>query len=237
MLPYIYPFGTQISMYHTMILCGVIAMIINNVRTRKQLNIGVVTAVVYAIFLFILGCIGAKILFILENPEYYAKNGLTLGGVSFYGAVLLLPPMLAVMALLIRKKPLEYLDYCTPSVILMITLFRLGCFCAGCCGGMNIEIFGVMVTPPAQLIECACDILILGRILNWKTNIVGARYPRFMIEYGVARFFIEFIRINEKGMLGLTGSQWLSLLSIALGLIAYYVLKNKEEKKNEITTN
>jgi phosphatidylglycerol:prolipoprotein diacylglycerol transferase len=40
----------------------------------------------------------------------------------------------------------------------------------------------------------------------------------FCLYYGVARFLSDFLRVNDKTILGLTGAQWLMLLVIAAGV-------------------
>ena len=52
-----------------------------------------------------------------------------------------------------------------------------------------------------------------------------------MILYGVGRFFIEFLRSDDRGGFGaLSTSQWISIVIVGLALILAWVNKRNAEK-------
>ena len=76
-----------------------------------------------------------------------------------------------------------------------------------------------MPVHPTQLYEA----LFLGwlgwMLLRWRRRGVSDRVVlgRYLVLAGLARFLIEFIRINERVALGLTVAQWVSLALVGIG--------------------
>lgn len=135
---------------------------------------------------------------------------------------------------------------------------RLGCMCAGCCHGaylgQNYVFGGIWMRAvdtgvwgyyvPTQLYE-ALFLFALFAVLSVlyfkRCNVTMSIY---LIAYGVWRMFIEIFRTDARGgvLLGLTPSQWQSIVFIAGGialLLIYYfkkipfVLPEKTVKENE----
>lgn len=119
---------------------------------------------------------------------------------------------------------------------------RIGCFLSGCCYGKPTDsMLGVKFpmlperVHPTQLYEAGFLFLLFGILSflafrrQWKFNIV-----LYFLAYGAFRFFIEFLRGDERGSLipGLSPSQFLSLLLI-LGGILWIIFENKIYKMEE----
>ena len=225
--------GFSLSLYWAAQCTGIIAMIIICLCRRAFCGIGKVKAVLTGILLFVFGFIGAKLLYIAENFKNVLENGLTLGGVSFFGTVFLLPAFMPLIGLAFEVKPGKYLDFCTPAVLLMLSFIRLGCFMNGCCEGISFWFKGRPVTIPVQLLEAALDFALLGIILslNRAGKYTGRLYFVFMTGYGIFRFILEFIRNTPKTHLGLSNGQWFALISIAVGII--FLLIRKKENIHE----
>lgn len=143
-------------------------------------------------------------------------NGKSMSGMSFFGAVFLIPILMPAFGYYFDLKKIEILNLCAPCVASMIMFMRLGCFCAGCCGGMLSKIIGFKW--PTQLIESIGDFLILLWLLylgnqKKKENL----YAVFLINYGFLRFFIEFLRDTPKLFFGLSNGQIFSIIAIVIG--------------------
>ena len=154
-----------------------------------------------------------------------------------------------------RQKSLpDLLDISAISISLLFAVWRIGCFCGGCCYGrpssmgvsfgMDTAAFADLVNTslvsgdhtvpllPTQLISCAGDfaIFIFLFVLFCRNKI---RYPYFYffahaLLYGLGRFTIEFLRIDPREFWGpLSMSQWLSLVLIAVSLV--FFIKNRKE--------
>jgi phosphatidylglycerol---prolipoprotein diacylglyceryl transferase len=65
----------------------------------------------------------------------------------------------------------------------------------------------------------------------------GSVFAAYLIFTGVARFLVEFIRINPRSFFGLTNAQAASLASIALGVILWVALSNRGTKLNPSNRN
>ena len=143
----------------------------------------------------------------------------------------------------------ELLMFVPISITLAHAFGRLGCFCAGCCGGIETDLwFGVQFPGehvkhvPTQLfgaiflfITRAVMILLYFKF-KFKYNMTV-----YLIGYGIWRFLIEFVRDDDRGQFipGLTPSQFWSILMV-IGGIAFFFLyryfdKKIQEKKQVIT--
>jgi len=145
-----------------------------------------------------------------------------------------------------RKSFMDYFDLVMPSIALAQAFGRLGCFMAGCCYGRRTDSFigiafqhsemapnGVKLIP-TQLISSAGDLLNY-LILIWfakrskKSGQVGAMY---LILYSIGRFFVETLRDDYRGSIGIfSTSQLISMGTIVIGIILFNIGKSKNGVK------
>jgi phosphatidylglycerol:prolipoprotein diacylglycerol transferase len=141
--------------------------------------------------------------------------------------------------------PLATADVFAPAIALGHAIGRLGCFCAGCCWGLEChlpwavtfrdpaanDITGVPLNVPlhpTQLYESLAEFLIFG-LLYWrirKPHGKGAIIGLYLMLYGGVRFVVEFYRYHEQGNLwhnGLDTAQVISLALVALGASRFLV--------------
>lgn len=138
-------------------------------------------------------------------------------------------------------------DLCSCSIVLAHAFGRIGCLTAGCCGGRQTDAWygiymvdeGVKVVP-VQLMESVFLFLLFG-VLLWRI-LKHKKYElaTYMTVYGVWRFFIEYLRGDDRGSIAflpwLSPSQLTSILlffgGIALFLVEwrYYRKKTESEK-------
>lgn len=124
-------------------------------------------------------------------------------------------------------------------------LGRLGCFFAGCCYGLKTDsVFDLyMRNPgykvlPVQLYEC---IFLLGLaavlfVLLFKRNSFPYGLAIYMIAYGIWRFFIEYLRGDDRGAFlirFLSPSQFTSILLTAGGIVLLIILLKKYGRKEK----
>lgn len=69
-----------------------------------------------------------------------------------------------------------------------------------------------------------CLVLLFG---SWKIG-KGHRFALFLTWFGVARFFVEFIRLNPFDCFGMTSSQCLGICFVVAGIIIFATSKNRE---------
>ncbi|MCC8163617.1 MAG: prolipoprotein diacylglyceryl transferase [Lachnospiraceae bacterium] len=222
----------EISTYWLMFAVGVVAMCALACGSRKRYGVKIWQAVIYTLLLAVCGLAGTKILYILENWQDFLKNGFTLGGLSFFGAVYLIPLLMWLPGRLFSLNYEQSMDLCAPCVALILACMRIGCFLNGCCGGREILVSGRTIQPPTQLIEMVWDLAIMLFLLYGKpAKRQGSRYPLFMLCYGTVRFLLEFLRDTEKDWLYLSHGQWFSIVAIIMGLIWLFHITGSEDEK------
>lgn len=190
------------------------------VRNAKRIGVDEDYAWNLGILAILSAVIGAKVLFILDDWQHYLSTprdlldwNLFRAGGWWEGGVI---AAVAVSAWYIRKHHLKVLQICdafAPGIALGHAFGRIGCFAAGCCYGKPTDLpWGVTFsntlaqqwvgTPlgvklqPTQLYESAFEFLnflFLSWLFKHKKfdgQVIGA----YLVTYGVARFFFEFLR-------------------------------------------
>lgn len=210
-----------LSSYWLMFFVGVIAMFALSLDRRRQLGFSVGKAIVFTLALTVSGVASVKILYILENIQEVLEYGITLGGMSFFGAVFLVPLFMYPVGRLLSLRFGQTGDICALCVLAMIGSIRVGCFLAGCCGGTQVELGSLMFCWPTQAVESIGDFAILAALYDYHKRGIhrGELYPMFMIGYSVLRFFVEFFRATPKDWLGLGHGHWFAIFALVIGVI------------------
>ena len=136
----------------------------------------------------------------------------------------------------------ELLRFVPISITLAHGFGRIGCFFAGCCSGVETDMwFGVQFPGetvkevPTQLFEAIFLFLISAVMIvlyfkfHFKYNMTV-----YLIGYGIWRFLIEFVRDDDRGAFipGLTPSQFWSILMV-IGGVAFFFIYRYFDKKIE----
>lgn len=123
------------------------------------------------------------------------------------------------------------------SITLAHGFGRIGCFFAGCCGGVETDAwFGIQFpgethkVVPTQLFEAiflfliSIAMIVLYFRFDFKYNMTV-----YLMGYGLWRFIIEFFRgdVQERGQFipGLSPSQFWSILMFIGGIIFFYLYR------------
>ena len=222
--------SVAISTYWLMLLIGAVGMGVYTWRHKREYRLSSVKSVVFTIVLTIVGFTGAKLLYILENLRTTLEDGISLGGVSFFGSVFLIPLLMPLLGYLFRLRPSDTMDLCGPCVAIMICCMRFGCFLQGCCGGWEVCIGDMCFTWPTQAIESIGDVAIFALLAKWHQagKRTGQLYPLFVLLYSSMRFFIEFLRDTPKDWLLLSQGQWYSLGAIVIATVWLYIVRRKD---------
>lgn len=192
-----------------------------------------------ALWMFLAGLVGARLVFVLLNWSYYAANPVEVfatweGGVSFYGAIL--GGFLVVVAFARRRRlqlgPVA--DAIAPGVALAASVGRLGCALNGCCYGLPTSgLWGVFtrfapgLRHPTQLYESTLYLLSFLFLLGWQkkhAKVPGQLFLTFVGLYLAGRFAVEFLREGERIYSWLTVTQAASLVIAPVVLLAYVYL-------------
>jgi len=250
MLPYIEIFGKQVPMYGLLMLAGgTLAVLLACIRGGRK-GLDRLDIVMAAIFAFFGGLLGAKVLFIItdipnmiehfRHAEFsfsWLMNRIATSGIVFYGG--LIGGFIGgwIYTRLFYVNFWQYADAMIPFLPLAHAFGRLGCFCAGCCYGRQMDPpWGVHFTSglggsnpeltyfPSQLLEAGFNLLILLPVLivfSRRQRKPGQIVGLYFVCYGVFRFVNEYFRGDEiRGIFGgVSTSQWISLALIPIGIL------------------
>lgn len=232
MLPYINIGQIKIPTYYSAMVLGfVLTIMLMLLRSRRErYNLSFHQSIIFSTTELLCGILGCKLLFIIENITWIQKNGFTLGGFSFYGAVFLIPLIMPSICKLIKINIRDSLDHSAICIIAMLGTIRIGCYLNGCCGGRVFNIADYYFTLPTQIIEAALDFLILHIFLKYEKKGIarGFFYPKLLLLYGGGRFFIEFLRSTDKDWLSLSHAQWFSIISVIIGVIFEIIFRKQK---------
>jgi phosphatidylglycerol:prolipoprotein diacylglycerol transferase len=192
------------------------------------------------------GLVGARLYHLLETPSEFFAHPFALlfstMGFAWFGAVIGGFIALALLARHYQMKILVILDIASPAAAIGYGIGRIGCLISGdgdygiatsLPWGMSFPSGLVPTTErvhPTPIYEFLASMLI-GYIL-WR---IGARavgglrpagevFAYYLILTGVARFLVEFIRINPRSFFGLTNAQTASIASVLSGVFLLLAL-------------
>ena len=248
MFPRLFQIGHfSLPTYGLLVASGVLIGLLLSVRNSRRLGINAEDTWNLGIVVVLAGILGAKVLLIVNDWSFYTRNPgeilsvntLRSGGVFSGG---LIAALIAAAWYMARHKmpPLRTCDAFAPGLALGHALGRLGCFAAGCCYGKETHAaWGVVFknplaaewvgTPlgvplePTQLMEAVFELLNFF-FLSWlitRKHADGQVFGSYLILYGIARFFIEFLR-GDPGrgtVFGgiMSGTQLIAILLVVVG--------------------
>lgn len=232
-------FGIPIYSYGLFLALAFLVCII--LILRRSIFIGIAPHHILDLCLYaiISGILGARILYVILNWDYYIMHPVEIfllnkGGLVFYGGFIA-ALITAILVVKRRKLPIWGI---ADIVILYLPLGqaigRIGCFLNGCCYGKpTTSILGVQfpeysfaasqfgiehLVHPTQIYSSLADVLIfliLGSRMRY-------RILWYMFLYGTARFILEFFRADNPAVFyGLNIPQIISIIMIIIALILY----------------
>lgn len=254
MFPQLFHIGAfSLPTYGFLVSMGVLIGLWISVRNSERQGGNPDDAWNLGIVVVLCGIIGAKVLYIINDWTYYtghpkeifSLNTLQAGGVFSGGLI----GALAAAAWYVRKHRMPALATCdafAPGLALGHAIGRVGCFAAGCCWGKPTSHFwGVTFTnpiaaqlvgtplnhalEPTQLFESAVELANFF-ILMWlfkRKKFDGQVFATFLILYGIARYFLEFLR-DDPGrgeVFGgiMSGTQLISICLVIMGGVIWWL--------------
>jgi phosphatidylglycerol---prolipoprotein diacylglyceryl transferase len=214
------------------------------VRARRR-QIDAAKVMDLGIYLIIAALVGAKLMLIAVDFEYFRHQprellSLVRAGGVFYGGLL---AALAVGLWLVGRyklHPWTVADLIAPGIALGHVVGRFGCLLAGCCYGRPTTVpWAITFTNPAaatnvgtplntplhptQLYDAGAELLIMSVLLLTERRgrpFPGRTFWLYMLLYAISRYIVEIYRGDERGMiLGVSTSQFVSILIVPLSII------------------
>ena len=197
------------------------------------------------VYIVIAALVGAKLLLLFVNFEYFRNNPneilvLARSGGVFYGGLI---TATLVAFWYISRHQLPFWTTCdvfAPGIALGHVTGRLGCLAAGCCYGKPADVPWAITftsplaaanvgTPlgiplhPTQVYEAGAELFILAFLLATERRgrpFAGRTFWSYMLLYAISRFIVEIYRGDPRGqILGVSTSQLISLVLGPLSLV------------------
>jgi len=245
--------GFNAPTYGLLVATGVLLGLWISVRYSRQQGIDPDTAWNFGILIVLAGIVGSKILYIITDWGFYTAHPgeifswatMQAGGVFSGGVVAAL--LAAIWYIRHYRLPaLRLCDAFMPGLALGHAIGRVGCFAAGCCYGKPTDHFwGVTFTnplaaqlvgtplnealEPTQLFESAVELanfFFLAWLIKRK-KFDGQVFAAYLIIYGTARYFLEFLR-GDPGRGSVFGgfmtlTQLISLCLVVVGGLIWWL--------------
>ena len=204
------------------------------------------------------GILGAKLWHVLETPQVLFAHPADLlfdrAGFAWYGGLIVGILTLLWQARVYKLDSLQMLDLAAPAAAVGYGVGRMGCLISGdgdygkptslpwgmsFPNGLVPTTQRVHPTPVYELIGALFIAWILWRRGDPKNpRPLGQITGEYLILSGIARFLVEFIRINPPVLWGLTNAQLASLgaIGFGFGLVLYARTRVAALKSAESTT-
>jgi phosphatidylglycerol:prolipoprotein diacylglycerol transferase len=189
--------------------------------------------------------VGSKLFNIFESWDEFLRDPMGMifsgAGLAVYGGLVF---SLAASIFVIKKnkeKVLEIFDLTAPAIALGYAVGRIGCHVSGDgCYGIPTSSFlgtaypnGIVPTSvnvyPTPLFESFVSFLFFAFLLKLRKKEMptGKLFFIYLILNGIARFLVEFIRLNPKELLGLTQAQIIAVLLVMTGILGWIMVERR----------
>ena len=174
--------------------------------------------------------------------QFWIETGF-FGGNNIVRVFVYVPLIAYPIAKLLKISYKEVLSMVAFGPVAVQSTSHFGCIFEGCCSGY-IQSWGIYnrITGrlhfPTQPLEAFISMAIIAYLLvrAKKRNYVpdGREYPLMLVIFGSTRFLCEFLRDNDKILLGCSSLAFHALFMFVVGMI-WLVMENKKKntRKNE----
>jgi phosphatidylglycerol:prolipoprotein diacylglycerol transferase len=199
------------------------------------------------------GVLGAKLWHVFETPQLLMSHPADMlfdrAGFAWFGGLVVGILTLLWQAKVYKLGSLRMLDLAAPAAAIGYGVGRLGCLVSGdgdygiptkLPWGMGFP-HGLVPTPPGVRVHPTPIYELIGAIfilwILWRRGApehpkpLGEITGEYLILTGIARFLVEFIRINPRILWGMTNAQLASLGSIACGIGLIVVVRSRAARQ------
>ncbi|MBN3038646.1 MAG: prolipoprotein diacylglyceryl transferase [Candidatus Omnitrophica bacterium] len=217
MHPILFQIGPlTIYSYGLMVACAFIVGTYLASREAIRQNIPEQKIVDIALILAISGIVGGRLLYVLQNFDFYLKYPLQIimlhkGGLSFFGGLFFALICMLFFLKLQNLPVLKTVDLFTPYLALGHAIGRIGCLLNGCCYGKQTSHFFALYFPadnipryPVQVYSSLGLVVIFIILRFWqerlrdKPRFQGQIFIFYCFLYSMMRFFMEYLRGDHQ---------------------------------------
>ncbi len=254
MYPYELFFG--LHLYDIMMVLGFFAALIwvRFFADRRHIEAAIQNLVIISATAALIGGYGSAVLFqafynYLESGifEIVSNTGATfygglIGGVGIFIAVYFAGGAIFCKQSHVSANFLQVSELAAGAIALAHGFGRIGCLFAGCCHGRVTDawygIYNVYLdakTVPVQLFE-ALFLFTLAGFLGYRTfREKRGNLGIYLSAYAVWRFFVEYLRTDDRGesfIAVLTPSQLTAICLLAVGVLVYILAVRKKGEES-----
>jgi phosphatidylglycerol:prolipoprotein diacylglycerol transferase len=263
MSPVLFTIGNiSIKGYGTMMALGVLAAVLITMYRGKKRGFSQDAILDIALYGVLGGLVGAKLLYVLvEIPNIISGaesfSDIIVNGFVIYGAIIGGAGAAYIYCRVKKLSFIKHFDLIAPAIAVAQGIGRIGCLLAGCCYGAETSSKLSLVFPegafapsgvhlhPTQIYSSLGDFAIAAVLFIFyarkKNRKDGQTAILYVAMYSIGRFFMEFLRGDARGEVGiLSTSQFIAIILVVLCIAAYFVSKRitskdaaKEEMVNE----
>lgn len=157
-------------------------------------------------------------------------------GMNYFGLLLVAPLILPLYCRIMGINAALQIDAITPAFPLALFFAKVGCYTAGCCGGIAWD-YGLASTRtgirefPIQFLEAAVALGMFFFFLRVQKRLKrGTAYPVYVMLYSGTRFFTEFLRSDKNILWIFKRYQFICLAGFLLGAVGYILILRHEKK-------
>lgn len=241
MIPYIHLGPLTIGTFGLMMWVAFVAAFVLLTRVFERYNLAADPQVIVGLTA-LAGIIGAKLYHMWDTP---GEPFLSRTGFAWFGGFLAGLATLIGIAIYYKVPLLRFLDACSPAAALGYAVGRIGCLTSGdgdygiptsLPWGMSFP-NGLVPTNlkvhPTPIYEFLAGLAItyllwkLGERVMRRKLPAGSVLAAFLVLSGLARFLVEFIRINPRVFMGMSNAQTAGLASLIAGAILWGYLSTR----------
>ena len=241
LIRFCYDRGWSQTLYLSVVLVNYLIQIVFLLIYRKKYDLSVGKILLAQLFIYPVAYLWMLVL-------AWVENGFTNWGANNIVRLFVYVPLINLLAAKLTKIPVNKLnDISAPCYAFDQAFGHIVCPLVGCCCGYPSS-WGVWnpttndIRFPNQWLECLVALCIwfflLGYAKKKSYKADGSCYALFLVLFGVTRFFLEFLRDNNKLFLGISNLALHALFMVVVGTIWLFFLAEKEKeskRKAEIT--
>lgn len=243
MIRYVANHGLEDVLYIWINNIGLIVAIIYSLWHGKKMGVplwkmAIIVAGVYGG----IGLVGDGIWVVVQHVRDVGLFGIETATNSIVRLFVFFPLIAVVLALILRLKWNLVCDSIVMYPLIRSCIGQLACVFPGCCRGLQWQggIYNIKTGFyhfPTAIFETVLTTIILIYLVyrTKKKNYIsdGSIYPLMMILYGGMRFYCEFLRENEKIILGCSTLAIHALFMCIVGVVWFMINLKRKEIDNE----
>lgn len=231
LLHYITDLGMNKLLYNIFFSFSFVVVVIYTLLNCKNYKLTKMKALLFTVCVYALSLFWMFFLYWVESGF---KNW---GGNNIVRVFIWIPVAAYPFCKLMKIDWRQACEFLAPCPVLIQGVSHYGCIFEGCCHGYPWEhgIWNPALkcnTFPIQPIEACVAVIIAIYVLYRQKKLQyqsdGLTYPIMMMLFGYSRFFLEFVRDNDKLFLGISG---LAIHALVMGIVGTAVYGAVESRK------